>query len=136
VVRPWGQTQLTITELIMTDNENILNDSGLENQIPFSVLREPTKEFVKDLEEVDQLLNNFAVDLSAAFSSNGIAIKSIKRFLTTYPYTIPVAMIETANKNKNLIMDKLFNLGIILSELNAHDKYQEVYNQINKKDGE
>lgn len=119
----------------MTDNENILNDPELENQIPFSVLREPTKEFVKDLEEVDQLLNNFAVDLSAAFSSNGIAIKSIKRFLTTYPYTIPVAMIEAANKNKNLITDKLFNLGIILSELNAHDKYQQVCNQINKKEG-
>ena len=136
MVRPWGQTQLTITELIMTDNENILNDPELENQIPFSVLREPTKEFVKDLEEFDKLLNNFAVDLSAAFSSNGIAIKSIKRFLTTYPHTIPVATIKAANKNKNIITKKLSNLADSLSELNAHDKYQEVYNQINKKDGE
>ena len=120
----------------MTDNENILNDPELENQIPFSVLREPTKEFVKDLEEFDKLLNNFAVDLSAAFSSNGIAIKSIKIFLTTYPYTIPVATIKAANKNKNIITKKLSNLANSLSELNAHDKYQEVYNQINKKDGE
>jgi hypothetical protein len=116
----------------MTDT-NILNDLELLNQ-PFSKLREPAKEFVKDLEKIESVLSNFDIQLISSLSSNGIAIKSIKRFLNTYPYTIPVAMIEVANKNKNLIMDKIFNVGIILSELNAHDKYNEVYEEIDNRE--
>jgi hypothetical protein len=117
----------------MTDT-NILNDSELQNQIPFSVLREPTEWFLKDLEKIESVLSNFDIQLISSLSSNGIAIKSIKRFLNTYPYTIPVAMIETANKNKNLIIDKFLKTGIILSEFNGHEKYKEIYDSINKKE--
>lgn len=116
----------------MTDN-NILNDLELLNQT-FSKLREPAKEFVKDLEEVKDVLIKLELELNSCINSIVIAIKSSKKLLNHYPYIVPVATIEVANKDKNLIMDKIFNVGIILSELNAHDKYNEVYDEIDKKE--
>ncbi len=116
----------------MTD-ENILNDLELINKT-FSKLREPAKEFVKDLEEVKDVLIKLELELNTCINSIAIGIKSSKKLLNNYPYIVPVATIEVANKEKNLIMDKIFNVGIILSKLNAHDKYKEVYDELDNKE--
>jgi len=136
VIRPWGQTQLTITELIMTDNENILNDSGLENQIPSTPLREAAIKFLIDIELAHDVLYKLETALNSPVHSIGISKIAIKRSLYQYPYTIPHEIINLSEEYKKLIEKEISDVAFILGQLESHKEYKEVHDGISKKEGE
>lgn len=117
----------------MTD-QNILHDEEEKNTKDFKELYEPAKKVIHDFIKTSYNLEILEINIGSYVSSIQTKIKESLRILRTK--NVPVYSIEKLKKYKSEITDKIFNTGIILTELNSIDNYDEVFREVNKKDGE